>query len=183
VPADYSAPQNEDHSESTQKTYKKHDWRTIRGDYISTNSTLRDLARKYDVSLATLGERASAEGWSEDREQLANKIRTGTIDALAKEGISSRIMTAKVTEQATLRYLDDNPKVKLGDLVQSLKLLGVYEGLPTERTATVDETDVDDTDFIRAAERVARRADRSREDEVYQYDAPDEDTMGAGWSD
>lgn len=177
VPPDFVAPNAEE------KTYKRHDWKTIRSDYISSTATLRELAAKYNVSLATIGERASAEGWTNDREQLANKIRTGTIDELAKEGISSRVMTAKVTEQATLRYLDDNPKVKLGDLVQALKLLGVYEGLPTDRVVTENESDVDDSDFVRAAEQVARRADRRREAEVYRYDSEAEEGMGAGWSD
>lgn len=52
----------------------KVDWLVVRKDYLTdSTSSYRTLAKKYGVALKTLQDRATREGWSELRQDLAEK--------------------------------------------------------------------------------------------------------------
>jgi hypothetical protein len=115
---------------------KRHNWYVIKQDYITSQSSLRELAEKYGTELVAIGERSSAENWVEEREQFCNRITTETTNALAKEQVATRVWAALVTEQAARRFLADNPPVKLHELVAALRLRGEYEGELSSGTQT-----------------------------------------------
>lgn len=60
------------------------DWDAMRTEYITTQISYRALAAKYGVNQATICKRSKAEGWIEQREQLASKAQAKTLDALAR---------------------------------------------------------------------------------------------------
>lgn len=59
------------------------DWKAIKTEYITTNTSYRKLAQKYGVGLQTICNRSKAEGWIEQREQHENKTVTKTLNAIS----------------------------------------------------------------------------------------------------
>lgn len=59
------------------------DWAKIKKEYIKGGISYRDLAKKYQVSMRTLGDRAKAEGWVNLREQARDKAVTKMIETVA----------------------------------------------------------------------------------------------------
>lgn len=57
------------------------DWGAIRTEYIGGGTSYRKLAKKYSVSLKTLSDRASREGWVEERNKVRDK---GALKAIQK---------------------------------------------------------------------------------------------------
>lgn len=60
---------------------KKPEWGAIRTEYIGGGTSYRKLAEKYSVSLKTLSDRASREGWVEERNKVRDK---GALKAIQK---------------------------------------------------------------------------------------------------
>ena len=60
---------------------KKPEWGAIRTEYIGGGTRYRKLAEKYSVSLKTLSDRASREGWVEERNKVRDK---GALKAIQK---------------------------------------------------------------------------------------------------
>lgn len=56
------------------------DWTKIRIEYITTNASYRELAKKYGVSKDAIGNRGKKEGWPELRRQHIDKTTTKTLD-------------------------------------------------------------------------------------------------------
>lgn len=59
------------------------DWKKIKTEYITTNTSYRKLSQKYGVGLQTICNRSKAEGWIEQREQHENKTVTKTLNAIS----------------------------------------------------------------------------------------------------
>ena len=73
---------------------KKADWNKIKTEYITTDISQRDLAKKYNVPYSTLRDRCKADGWYAEKKQFRSKVV-----ADAKE----QIATSK-TEQLLEEY-------------------------------------------------------------------------------
>ena len=54
-------------------------------EYITTDTSYRKLATKYDVSYTAIGNRSRQEGWVEQRNQFINKTVSKTIDSISKK--------------------------------------------------------------------------------------------------
>lgn len=52
----------------------RHDWATIRNEYVMGGSSLRELAQKYNVSPSNMFTHAARDGWVEEREQNGSKM-------------------------------------------------------------------------------------------------------------
>lgn len=84
------------------------DWLTIRNDYINGGGSYRKLAEKYGVNKDTIAKRSKAEGWQEQRDIQADKVRTETIqktqekiaDALSEEAATKARIRAKLFKLA-----------------------------------------------------------------------------------
>lgn len=68
------------------------DWRKLKTEYITTDTSYRLLAKKYRVGYQTICARSQKEGWIEQREQHRNKTVTNAIERIGErqaEKISS----------------------------------------------------------------------------------------------
>ena len=65
------------------------DWRKIKTEYITTDTSYRKLGQKYGVHDQTICRRAKEEGWIEQREQHENKVVTKTLDKISEKQSSS----------------------------------------------------------------------------------------------
>lgn len=58
------------------------DWQAIKTEYITTNTSYRKLAEKYDVSYVQIGNVGKQEGWVELRKQHLDRTVTKTVEAV-----------------------------------------------------------------------------------------------------
>ena len=69
------------------------DWRKIKTEYITTDTSYRKLCEKYDVPLPTLRDRAKSEKWVEARTQYRDKAVTKALDKISeKQSNSAELM-------------------------------------------------------------------------------------------
>ena len=61
------------------------DWNAIKTEYITTDTSYRKLATKYDVSYTAIGNRSRQEGWVEQRNQFINKTVSKTINSISNK--------------------------------------------------------------------------------------------------
>ena len=88
------------------------DWNAIKTEYITTDTSYRKLAKKYDVSVNAIGDKSRQEGWLEERKQFIDKTVSKTI-----ENISN-----KQAERAKrLRTVADKLLDKIEMLVENLE--------------------------------------------------------------
>jgi hypothetical protein len=83
------------------------DWKKIKTEYITTDTSYRKLAQKYGINQATIAQRAKKENWVELRRQRASKTQAKIIEAIESK---------KVARAERLQTVAD-------------KLLGKVEGL------------------------------------------------------
>ena len=61
------------------------DWNAIKTEYITTDTSYRKLAAKYDVSYTAIGNKSRQEGWVEQRNQFINKTVSKTINSISNK--------------------------------------------------------------------------------------------------
>ena len=61
------------------------DWNEIKTEYITTDTSYRKLATKYDVSYTAIGNKSRQEGWVEQRNQFINKTVSKTINSISNK--------------------------------------------------------------------------------------------------
>lgn len=64
------------------------DWQKIKTEYITGNASYRELAQKYGIHRATIGQKAKDEKWVELRRQHADKTQTKILNAVARQQVS-----------------------------------------------------------------------------------------------
>jgi hypothetical protein len=70
------------------KTYERGlqvDWNAIKTEYITTDTSYRKLATKYNVSYTAIGNRSRQEGWVDQRNQFINKTVSKTINSISNK--------------------------------------------------------------------------------------------------
>ena len=61
------------------------DWKKIKTEYITTDTSYRKLAQKYGIDSAVIGRRAKNEEWVKLRQQHIDKTQTKTLDAISRK--------------------------------------------------------------------------------------------------
>ena len=74
------------------------DWKKIKTEYITTNTSYRKLADKHGVSYQAICRRSKAERWGEQREQHTNKTVTKTIDAISVKQVDRATKLVSVAD-------------------------------------------------------------------------------------
>lgn len=59
------------------------DWKAIKTEYITTETSYRKLAQKYGMDSAVIGRRAKNEEWVKLRQQHVDKTQTKTLNAIS----------------------------------------------------------------------------------------------------
>ena len=93
------------------------DWEQIRTEYITGDSSYRQLSGKYGVSLSDVGSHGAQEGWVSHRKQYRDKVRTKTMEKIAnREAGQNAKRAAKVGELADALLLKLGEAIESGDL-------------------------------------------------------------------
>ena len=86
------------------------DWKKIKTEYITTDTSYRKLAQKYSIDSAVIGRRAKNEEWVKLRQQYIDKTQTKTIDAISNQ---------QVDRAANLIYVADQLLAKVKSLLET----------------------------------------------------------------
>lgn len=71
------------------------DWQKIKTEYITTDTSYRELSQKYGVHYTNIAKRAKKEDWQQLRQQQANTTQTKMIEAVERRKVdrAARLMT------------------------------------------------------------------------------------------
>ena len=76
------------------------DWRTIRKEYITDeSSSYRKLAKKYGISLTAITNKAKQENWVEKRIQFRDKTTTKTMEVLSDKSADKLTRVLDITDK------------------------------------------------------------------------------------
>ena len=89
------------------------DWKAIKTEYITTDTSYRKLAQKHGVSYQAICHRSKEEGWIGQREQHTNKTVSKAID---------KISSKKADKMSRIDDLADKLLVKLEQAITELDL-------------------------------------------------------------
>jgi hypothetical protein len=87
------------------------DWKAIKTEYITTDTSYRKLAQKYGVSYNAIGNRSRDEKWQELRDQHLTKTMTKTMNAIASQQASRAARLQSVADKLLAKVeklLDEN---------------------------------------------------------------------------
>lgn len=90
------------------------DWKAIKTEYITTETSYRKLAEKYGVGYQTICARSKSEHWIEQREQHTNKTVTAAIEKISEKQVDRAARLQDVAErllQKVERLMDMDDKM------------------------------------------------------------------------
>lgn len=130
------------------------DWRKIKTEYITTDTSYRKLGQKYGVHYQTICRRAKEEGWIEQREQHENKVVTKTLDKIGEkqvdrvqrlQDVTDRLLDKieEAVEQLDITLSTNTEKVKVIEYKNELA-----PNKPTKETITEKEVVVETRTII-----------------------------------
>ena len=89
------------------------DWKKVKTEYITTNTSYRKLCEKYDIPLNTLHHNAKKEKWVELRKQYQNNVVTKSVEKAEESAIDYKSaiygLAYKVAMQ--LKEMTDNKTI------------------------------------------------------------------------
>lgn len=119
---------------------KKVPMEVIREEYITSEEriTYRELAEKYHRNLGDIGEKASQEGWVEQREQYQNRIRTERREKLRQGAVDSATeiaSTAKLLLEKLRKNIESDKDITATEASRYATALDKIKGVLDIRTA------------------------------------------------
>ncbi len=75
------------------------DWKKIKTEYITTDTSYRKLAEKYGVHKDTIAKRAKDEAWADNRRQHTDKTQTKIINAVSDKQVDRAANLMEVSDQ------------------------------------------------------------------------------------
>ena len=107
------------------------DWKKIKTEYITTDTSYRKLAEKHGISYQAICRRSKAERWGEQHEQHMNKTVTKTINRISDkqaDRATKLISVADLLLDRVKNLVEGNPELLLN--TQSIKnLSGVLKDI------------------------------------------------------
>lgn len=91
------------------------DWKAIKTEYITTDTSYRKLAQKYGVNYQAICHRSKDEGWIAQREQYRNTTITKTIEKISQQ---------EATRAAKIHSVADKLLAKIEAMVEAEEPLG-----------------------------------------------------------
>lgn len=119
------------------------EWHKIKHEYVTTDTSYRELASKYKLRLATLAKKGKSENWVAEREQYRNEVYTKNTEDSVKSD-ADRIAKHRELADSVLDELSNN--VKGATLSELKQISGILKDLQSIKT---------DADLEEQAQRIA----------------------------
>lgn len=131
------------------KSYRRPNWIKIENEYVTGNTTYRELARKHKVHADTINTHSQKGEWIRKKKEHADKTLVKTEQKVATQqsnGIARHVrilegLLGKIIEKINIGATE--PKSFEGlvrEARELIKQLGLYAGHPTERVAVTEES-------------------------------------------
>ena len=137
------------------------DWQKIKTEYITTDTSYRELSQKYGVHYTNIAKRAKKEDWQQLRQQQANTTQTKMIEAVERR---------KVDRAAKLLDVSDLLLQKVRERVEALDALEMGSQEFRHLSATIK--DLKEIQMIRSDADIREQEARIRK---LQKEAEEED--------
>ena len=82
------------------------DWKKIKTEYITTDTSYRKLAQKYGVHYNAIANRSKQEGWISQRNQHCDKTMTNTLNAISDKQVDRAANLISVADQLLSKVQD-----------------------------------------------------------------------------
>lgn len=107
------------------------DWKKIKTEYITTNTSYRKLAEKHGISYQAICRRSKAEQWSEQREQHMNKTVTKTLNRISNQQVDRAANLISVSDLllAKVKSLLETDAEVLSDTQSMKHISGVLKDI------------------------------------------------------
>lgn len=92
------------------------DWSNIKTEYITTETSYRELSQKYGVHYTNIAKRASKEGWQQLRQQHTTRTQTKMVDAVErrKADRAARLMdVSDLLLEKVRKLIDSDDKIAM----------------------------------------------------------------------
>ena len=93
------------------------DWKKIKTEYITTNTSYRKICEKYDIPFNTLQCRAKKEKWVELRKQHQDKIVSKSVEKAEENAIDYKSAIYDLAYKVAMQLNDMTDKNTISDLV------------------------------------------------------------------
>ena len=137
------------------------DWRKIKTEYITTNTSYRKLAEKYGIGYQAICARSRKEGWIEKREQHRNKTETKMLESICDMQVSKAVKIQGVADKLlrrveqllddTGRYMDPQSMKHISGVLKDIKEINMVKS---------------DTDIREQEARIAKLQKESEKDKA-----------------
>ena len=98
------------------------DWVNIRNEYVTGEDGLRTLAKKYNVSMRTVGNRSKDEEWPKLRKEYHNSSVTAVIEEAVKQDVNRVARIINVADTAIKAVEDALPELRTYIMKHSMKI-------------------------------------------------------------
>ena len=140
------------------------DWAKIKTEYLTTNTSYRELSQKYGVHYTNIAKKAKKEGWQQQRQQHINTVQTKMQQAVERK---------QVDRAARLQSVADKLLNKIEEAVDRYAMEEIFvdrQGLRQITGALKDITDIQmirsEADLREQEARIAKlRKEAEREEE------------------
>lgn len=122
------------------------DWKKIKSEYITSNTSYRQLAEKYGVGRNVIGERARAEKWVQARKEYRDKTVTKIVEQIGDKTADKMARIDAVADRLLekLERAVDELELQLCTSTTKVKEIEYNNGLrpdkPTKETVVETET-------------------------------------------
>ena len=107
------------------------DWKKIKTEYITTDTSYRKLAQKHGVHYNAIANRAKQEGWISQRNQYCDKTMINTLDAISEKQVDRAANLISVADQllAKVKSLLETDAEVLSDTQSMKHISGVLKDI------------------------------------------------------
>ena len=141
------------------------DWKKIKTEYITTDTSYRQLAKKYKMSYRAIADKGNAEGWVDQRDQYQTKTASEMVDAIGRQQVSraerlqavadkllSRVEALVEADEVTM-FSSQNMKHLSGVLKDIKEIQGIRSDADMrEQEARIKKLEMEASDGNRSAE-------------------------------
>lgn len=143
------------------------DWSNIKTEYITTETSYRELSQKYGVHYTNIAKRASKEGWQQLRQQHATRTQTKMVDAVERKKVDRAERLLDVSDlllEKVRKRIDSDDKIAMD--TQGMKhLSGVLKDL---KEIQMIRSDLDIREQEARIEKLRREAQQEQNREPIQ---------------
>lgn len=71
---------------------KQYDWIQLKNEYLTTNISIRGLAKKYDIPYSTVNSRSNKEKWAQEKPEIQSKIMSESEQKMINSEIDRKVL-------------------------------------------------------------------------------------------